>query len=127
MGGKAQSYDWLHPPILFKEDIMSEKHAYSRRQFAESGFDTTDYAFNEIPGLHTATIDCKRWGKQKLVTYFTFDDGRKIVAPTWPKSNYLGLAELPVGSRVELDFQYTRTGKLNLKGVSTIDNPMRQA
>lgn len=105
---------------------MSEKHAYSRRQFAESGFDTTDYAFNEIPGLHTATIDCKRWGKQKLVTYFTFDDGRKIVAPTWSKSNYLGLAELPVGSRVELDFQYTRTGKLNLKGVTTIDKPMRQ-
>ena len=100
---------------------MSEKQAYSRRQFSESGFDTTDYVFNEIPGLHTATIDCKRWGKQKLVTYFTFDDGRKIVAPTWPKSNYLGLAELPVGSRVELDFQYTRTGKLNLKGVTTID------
>ena len=100
---------------------MAEQQAYSRRQFAESGFDTTGYTFNEIPGLHTATIDCKRWGKHKLVTYFTFDDGRKIVAPTWPKSNYLGLHELPVGSRVELDFQYTRTGKLNVKGVTTLN------
>ena len=100
---------------------MSEKQAYSRRQFAESGFDTTDYLFNEIPGLYNATIECKRWGKRKLVTYFTFDDGRKIVAPTWPKSNYLGLAELPVGSRVELDYQYTRTGKLNLKSVVSLD------
>ena len=99
---------------------MAEQQACSRRQFAESGFDTTGYTFNEIPGLHTTTIDCKRWGKHKLVTYFTFDDGRKIVAPTWPKSKYLGLDELPLGSRVELDFQYTRTGKLNVKGVTTL-------
>ena len=104
---------------------MAEQQAYSRRQFAESGFDITGYKFNEIPGLYTATIDCKRWGKHKLVTYFSFDDGRKIVAPTWPQNYYLGLNELPVGSRVELNFQYTRTGKMNLKGVTTIDKPMR--
>lgn len=101
---------------------MAEKKALSRHQFVESGFDTTRYAFNEEPGLHTAVIDCKRWGKNKLVTYFTFDDGRKVVAPTWPNSNYLGLAELPVGTKVELDFQHTRTGKLNLKGVRLLDN-----
>ena len=99
---------------------MAEQRALSRRQFAESGFDGTGYTFNEEQGLHTGTIDCKRWGKQKLVTYFTLDDGRKVVAPTWPKSNSLGLAELPVGSRVELDFQPTRTGKLNLKGVTVL-------
>ena len=106
---------------------MAEKRALSRHQFAESGFDTSGYAFNKIPGLHTASIDCKRWGKHKLVTYFTLDDGRKVVAPIWPNSNYLGLAELPIGSKVELDFQYTRTGKLNLKGVTVIDIPVQQA
>lgn len=106
---------------------MAEKKALSRRQFAESGFDTTGYAFNEEPGLHTAVIDCKRWGKSKLVTYFTFDDGRKVVAPTWPNSNYLGLAELPVGTKVALDFQYTRTGKLNLKGVTALYIPVQQS
>ena len=100
---------------------MAEQRAFSRRQFAESGFDTTGYAFNEEPGLHTAVIDCKRWGKRKLVTYFTLDDGRKVVAPTWPNSNYLGLAELSVGAKVELDFQHTRSGKLNLKGVTSLD------
>lgn len=105
---------------------MAEQRAYSRRQFLESGFDTTGYAFNEEPGLHAATIDCKRWGKRKLVTYFTLDDGRKVVAPTWPNSNYLGLAELPIGSRVELDFQHTRTGKLNLKGVTALYVPVQQ-
>ena len=106
---------------------MAEQSAFSRRQFAEAGFDTTGYAFNEEQGLHTAVIDCKRWGKHKLVTYFTFGDGRKVVAPTWPNSNYLGLAELPIGSKVELDFQHTRTGKLNLKGVTVIHIPVQQA
>lgn len=99
---------------------MAEKKALSRRQFAESGFDTTGYAFNEEPGLQTAVIDCKRWGKSKLVTYFTFDDGRKVVAPTWPNSNYLGLAELPVGTKVKLDFQHTRTGTLNLISATVV-------
>ena len=54
------------------------------------------------------------------MTYFSFDDGWKVVAPTRPSSNYLGLAELPIRSRVELDFQATRTGKLNLKGVTPL-------
>ena len=106
---------------------MAEQRAYSRRQFAESGFDATGYAFNEEPGLHIATIDCNRWGTHKLVTYFTLDDGRKVVAPTWPNSNYRGLAELPVGNKVKLDFHHTRTGKLDLKGVTTLHIPARQA
>lgn len=106
---------------------MAEQRALSRHQFAESGFETAGYVFNEVLGLHTATIDCKRWGKHKLVTYFTFNNGRKVVAPTWPNNNYLGLAELPIGSKVELDFQYTRTGKLNLKGVTVWDNSIQQS
>jgi len=50
-----------------------------------------------------------------------------VVAPTWPNSNYLGLAELPIGSKVELDFQHTRTGKLNLKGITVLHIPAQQA
>ena len=41
---------------------MAEKKALSQHQFAESGFDTTGYAFNEESGLHTAVIVCKLWG-----------------------------------------------------------------
>lgn len=47
--------------------------------------------------MFLAIIDCKRWGKgKKLVTYMTFADGRKIVAPTWPRSQYEGLANMQV-------------------------------
>lgn len=101
---------------------MAQKNALSRHQFAASGFDPTSYAFHEEPGLFAATVDCKRWGKHKLVTYFTLADGRKVVAPTWPNCNYLGLAELSVCSKVELDFQHTRTGKINLKNVTALDD-----
>lgn len=103
-----------------------EQRALSRRQFAASDFDTTGYSFNEEPGEFIATIDCKRWGKKKLVTFFTFEDGRKVVAPTWPNSNYLGLADLPLGTKVRLNFQPTRTGKLNLKGVDVLHIPVQQ-
>lgn len=103
-----------------------EQNALSRRQFAASDFDTSGYSFNEEPGEFVATIDCKRWGKKKLVTFFTFEDGRKVVAPTWPNSNYLGLANMPLGSTVRLDFQHTRTGKLNLKGAELIQSPTLQ-
>ena len=44
---------------------MTQKNALSRRQFRQSGFDETDYAFNTQPGTFLATIDCKRWGKGK--------------------------------------------------------------
>ena len=104
-----------------------DQRALSRRQFAASDFDTTGYSFNEEPGEFVATIDCKRWGKKKLVTYFSFEDGRKVVAPTWPKSNYLGLADLPRGATVRLNFQHTRTGKLNLKAVAFLNEPVMQA
>lgn len=64
---------------------MAQKNALSRRQFRESEFDASGYEFNQRSGEFVATIDCKRWGKRKkLVTYMTFEDGRRIVAPPGP-------------------------------------------
>ena len=103
---------------------MTEPKVLSRAQFTASGFDATGYSFNEEPGEFIAIIDCMRWGKKKLVSYFTFEDGSKVVAPTWPNSNYQGLADIPLGSKVRLCFQHTRTGKLNLKGVEYLSKPV---
>ena len=83
---------------------MTERKVLSRKKFAASGFDAAVYAFNEEPGEFIATIDCKRWGKKKMVTFFTFEDDRKVVAHTWPNSNYLGLANMALGSKVRLCF-----------------------
>lgn len=92
---------------------MTQKNALSRRQFRQSGFDETNYAFNTQPGMFLATIDCKRWGKgKKLVTYMTFADGRKIVAPTWPRSQYEGLANMRVGAKIRILYIPNRAGTL---------------
>lgn len=90
---------------------MINQRALSRRQFHNSDFTETEYEFNQQPGEYIATIDCKRWGKRKkLITYMTFADGRKIVAPTWPRSNHEGLADIAVGSKVCVTYMINREG-----------------
>ena len=88
---------------------MSEKNALSRWQFRQSGFDEADYAFNIQPGMFLATIDCKRWGKGKKLA---FGDGRKIVDPTWPRSQYEGLANMRVGAKIRILYIPNRAGTL---------------
>ena len=85
-----------------------ERNALSRRQFRQTGFDESQYIFNQQCGVFVATIDCKRWGKRKkLITYMTFADGRKIVTPTWPRSRYEGLANMEVGCRIRVTYDKT--------------------
>ena len=73
-----------------------------------------------------AVIDCKRWGKRKkLITYLTFEDGRRIVAPTWPRSWYEGLADMMVGSRIRIGFVPNKRGTLCVRSVVLLDNPRR--
>lgn len=97
---------------------MTSKNALSRRQFQKSGFDDSAYEFNYKPGEFTGTIDCKRWGKgKKLVTYMTFEDGRKIAVLTWPRSNYEGLAGMLEGSKVRITYMESRNGILCVRRV----------
>ena len=49
---------------------MAEKRALSRHQFAESGFDTSGYAFNEIPGLHTGINISENTSKIPCIGWF---------------------------------------------------------
>lgn len=105
---------------------MTEQRGLSRRQFAASSFDPDGYVFNEQPGEFVAVIDCKRWGKRKkLITYMTFEDGRRIVAPTWPRSRYEGLADMMVGSRIRIGYLHNNSGTLCVRRVILLDNPRR--
>ena len=93
--------------------IMTQQNALSRRQFKETEFNGMDYKFNMQPGEFVATIDCKRWGKRKkLITYMTFADGRRVVAPTWPRSRNEGLAGMEVGSKIRVLYEANRSGTL---------------
>lgn len=103
---------------------MVQKNALSRRQFRESEFDGSGYEYNLRSGEFVATIDCKRWGKRKkLVTYMTFEDGRRIVAPTWPRSRYEGLANMEVGSKVRIVYVANSRGTLCIRGAVLLVKP----
>lgn len=105
---------------------MTQKNALSRRQFREMEFNTEDYHFNMQPGEFIATIDCKRWGKRKkLITYMTFTDGRKVVAPTWPRSRYEGLANMEVGSKIRVLYEENRSGTLCVRRAVLLEEPTR--
>ena len=102
---------------------MTEQRGLSRRQFAASEFDASGYSFNQELGTFIATIDCKRWGKNsKLITYMTFEDGRKVVAPTWHRSNYQGLADMKIGSRICVTSGLSSNGISRIRAVELLDN-----
>lgn len=105
---------------------MAQRNALSRKQYRESQFDDSAYEFNQRSGEFVATIDCKRWGKRKkLITYMTFEDGRRIVAPTWPRSSYEGLANMEVGSKIRVIYMMSSTGNLCVRGAVLLAKPKK--
>jgi len=90
---------------------MEKIRALSKAQFAQSGFDTSDYHFITEPGTFAAYLNLKVWGKRCLECFFTFADGRKIIACTFPDADYLGLADTPIGTNLRLTFEETARSK----------------
>ena len=102
---------------------MEEKRALSNRQFAASDFDIKPYSFITTEGIFIGTLDFKRWGKKKnLLSYFTLADGRKIFASTFSLQDYLGLADIRLGTIVKLTFiAAKRSGVIYLRKVEIED------
>jgi hypothetical protein len=97
-----------------ENDMENEKRALSWREFVESGFDGFE-------GTFAATIACKRWDRNKnLLAYLDFDDGRKIMTSAWSEKNYLGLADIPLNTRVSVSFQFSAKGVSYLRSVEVI-------
>ena len=94
-----------------KEIAMENIRALSKAQFARCGFNTSKYHFITEPRTFTALLDLKVWGKRCLECFFTFEDGRKIVACTFPEADYLGLAGIPIGTNLRLTFEETVRSK----------------
>lgn len=94
-----------------KEDTMEKIRALSKAQLAQSEFDIRSYHFITETGTFTAYLDLKIWGKRFLECFFTFADGRKIVACTFPEADYLSLADIPIGTNLRLTFEETVRSK----------------
>ena len=104
-----------------------ERNALSRRQFRKTGFDESQYIFNQQSGVFVATIDRKRWERRKkLTTYMTFEDGRKVIAQTWQRSKYEGLAKMEVGCRIRVTYDKNRAGTLCVRRVERLSDHNEQ-
>ena len=96
--------------------------AYSSMQYYESGFDGDLYDYIDEPGVYTGTLACKKYGKRvNIIAYIDFDDGRKVVGSAYKSKNYLGLKDIEIGSRVEVTFAPSKTGKVQLSAIAVIE------
>lgn len=93
--------------------------AYSSlRQLEEKGIYVDEYLTNEREGVFKARLDCKRWGKKRnVLTYFTFEDGSKIMAAAWQNTGYLGIPEIEEGAVLTLTFEKAKNGISYLRKV----------
>ena len=91
--------------VVRKKVAMEKVKALSKAQFAQSEFDIRSYHFITETGTFTAYLDLKICGKRCLECFFTFADGRIIVACTFPEADYLGLADILAGANLRLTFE----------------------
>ena len=80
-------------------------HAYTKRQFKELGFDTSDYRDLESCdyGKTLAKLDCKRWGTKAMFLYLTLENGDQVFATAFISTDYFGFKDIPIGAIVEID------------------------
>lgn len=101
---------------------MYNKRALSVGQLAESGIDTSDYRFIETEGTFKAVLDLKVWGHKMLKNFLTLEDGRKIIACTFSLEKYMGMAEIPLGTQLELTFKKAKkSGAIYIRGIKVLD------
>ena len=101
---------------------MYDKRALSIDQFIRSGIDTSDYKFIKTEGTFRAVLDLKVWGHKMLKNFLTLEDGRKIIACTFSLEKYMGMAEIPLGTRLELTFKKAkRSRNIYIRGVRVLD------
>ncbi len=99
---------------------MEEKRAFSKRQFAESGFDSSEYYHTKQEGVFTGTLLCKRWGKSRnILAFISLDNCDKIIYNAWRNTEYPGLPDIKVGTRLTVDFEKFKDGKIYLRSVKT--------
>lgn len=83
----------------------------SREEFSTSDMAVNEYRYNTVPGSFDAVVMLKaQAAKGILRVFFSFDDGRQIIAPVYRWQRYLGFYEIPLGSRVRLTYTETLRG-----------------
>ena len=82
-----------------------ENKVYTQNELKVQNIITMDYALNLEPGEFVAVLDLKAQARNCLRVFFTFEDGRKIMAVAQWWQRYLGFYEIPVGTRLLLHYR----------------------
>ena len=97
-----------------------ENKVYTQSELKARNIITMDYELNLEPGEYSAVLDLKAQARNCLRVFFTFDDGRKIMATVQWWQKYLGLYDLPVGTRLRLIYKKNTRDEVYLDAVEQI-------
>ena len=100
-----------------KDIVYSQKDLKSLKIF------TNDYEFNMSQiGVFEAVLDLKaETPKKDLRVFFSFADGRKIIATVHWWQKYLNCYEIPTGTKVNLTYERNSKGGIYLTKVDVIE------
>ena len=97
-----------------------ENKVYTQNELKAQNIITMDYALNLEPGEFVAVLDLKSQASNCLRVFFTFEDGRKIMAAAQWWQRYLGFYEIPVGTRLLLHYKEISRQEVYLDEVERI-------
>ncbi len=101
---------------------MENKRALSKNQFMTSKFDSSGYHFMEKEGTFEGVLKCKMWGKsQNLLAFIQLNGGEKIICSAWQKTNYMGLTDILVGTKINVSFEKSSNGRLYLRAAEALE------
>lgn len=86
--------------------MKTESKIYTQRELELAHILTMEYELNLEPGTYEAILDLKAMTRTDVLrVFFTFADGRKIIATVNWWSNYRGLLEAEVGAKYRLTYK----------------------
>ena len=97
-----------------------ENKVYTQNELKARNIITMDYELNLEQGEYLAVLDLKAQARNCLRVFFTFDDGRKMLAAVQWWQKYLGLYEIPVGTRLRLIYKKNTRDEVYLDAVEQI-------
>ena len=97
-----------------------ENKVYTQNELKAQNIITMDYALNLEPGEFVAVLDLKAQASNCLRVFFTFEDGRKIMAVAQRWQRYLGFYEISVGTRLLLHYRENSKKEVYLDEVERI-------
>ena len=97
-----------------------ENKVYTQREMKAENILTMEYELNLEPGKFSAVLDMKAEARNCLRVFFTFDDGRKVMATAQWWQKYLGFYEMPVGTHLLLHYKENSRKEVYLDEVERI-------